>query len=50
MNPADLLPEVYRELGDLAAARLAWEPTGHRLDLAALVHDAYFKLATRADL
>ena len=44
------MPEVYRELRDLAAARLAREPAGHTLDATALVHEAYLKLAARSDL
>jgi RNA polymerase sigma factor (TIGR02999 family) len=41
---ADLLPLVYAELRDLAAARLAGERAGHTLDATALVHEAYLRL------
>ncbi len=41
---ADLLPLVYAELRQLAAARLAHEPAGHTLDATALVHEAYLRL------
>jgi ECF sigma factor len=37
----DLPPLVYDELRKLAAARIAAEKTGHTLDAAALVHEAY---------
>ena len=55
MNPAELLPQVYDELRQLAAAKLASEKPGHSLDATALVHEAYLKLggersfATRSD-
>lgn len=42
---ADLLPLVYTELRQLAAARLANERPGHTLDPTALVHEAYLRLA-----
>jgi RNA polymerase sigma factor (TIGR02999 family) len=41
---ADLLPLVYDELRQLAAARLAAKPTGQTLQPTALVHDAYVRL------
>ena len=41
---ADLLPLVYDELRQLAAARLAAERPGHTLDATALVHEAYLRL------
>jgi RNA polymerase sigma factor (TIGR02999 family) len=41
---ADLLPAVYAELRQLAAARLADERTGHTLQPTALVHEAYLRL------
>lgn len=41
---ADLLPLVYNELRELAAARMASESPGHTLDATALVHEAYFRL------
>ena len=41
---ADLLPLVYDELRQLAAARMAAEAPGHTLDATALVHEAYLRL------
>jgi RNA polymerase sigma factor (TIGR02999 family) len=41
---ADLLPVVYDELRQLAAARMASEAPGHTLDATALVHEAYLRL------
>jgi RNA polymerase sigma factor (TIGR02999 family) len=41
---ADLLPLVYDELRQLAAARLAAEAPGHSLNPTALVHEAYLRL------
>jgi RNA polymerase sigma factor (TIGR02999 family) len=41
---AGLLPAVYAELRDLAAARLAGEKAGHTLQPTALVHEAYLRL------
>jgi RNA polymerase sigma factor (TIGR02999 family) len=41
---ADLLPLVYAELRQLAAARLAAEKPGHTLQATALVHEAYLRL------
>src|SRR5689334_24467052 len=41
---ADLLPVVYDELRQLAAARLAGEAPGHTLQPTALVHEAYLRL------
>jgi RNA polymerase sigma factor (TIGR02999 family) len=41
---ADLLPLVYDELRNLAAARMATEAPGHSLDATALVHEAYLRL------
>jgi RNA polymerase sigma factor (TIGR02999 family) len=41
---AQLLPLVYDELRQLAAARLAAEPSGHTLQATALVHEAYLRL------
>ena len=46
-NPAsagELLPLVYDELRQLAAAKLAQEKPGHTLDATALVHEAYVRL------
>jgi RNA polymerase sigma factor (TIGR02999 family) len=41
---AELLPLVYDELRQLAAARLAHEQPGQTLDATALVHEAYVRL------
>src|SRR5687768_7947102 len=41
---ADLLPLVYDELRQLAAARMAAEAPGQTLDATALVHEAYLRL------
>ena len=42
---AELLPLVYQELRQLAAARMAAERADHTLDATALVHEAYLRLA-----
>lgn len=39
-----LLPQVYDELRQLAAAKLRFERAGHTLNATALVHEAYFRL------
>jgi RNA polymerase sigma factor (TIGR02999 family) len=44
-----LLPLVYEELRQLAAARLAQEAPGNTLDATALVHEAYLRLVGPAD-
>jgi RNA polymerase sigma factor (TIGR02999 family) len=45
LNAADeLLPLVYDDLRQLAAARLAHEKPGQTLQATALVHDAYIRL------
>jgi RNA polymerase sigma-70 factor (ECF subfamily) len=41
----ELLPLVYRELREIAAAYLAQEREGHTLQGTALVHEAYLRLA-----
>jgi RNA polymerase sigma factor (TIGR02999 family) len=41
---AELLPLVYDELRQLAAARMAAESPGHTLQATALVHEAYLRL------
>jgi RNA polymerase sigma factor (TIGR02999 family) len=41
---SELLPLVYAELRQLAAARLANERAGHTLQPTALVHEAYLRL------
>ena len=46
---AELLPLVYDELRQLAAAKLAGEAPGHTLQPTALVHDAYLRLVGRAE-
>jgi RNA polymerase sigma factor (TIGR02999 family) len=46
---AELLPAVYDELRNLAAARMAGEPAGHTLDATALVHEVYLRLVGPAD-
>lgn len=42
---ADLMPEVYEELRQLAAAYLRGERVEHTLQRTALVHEAYLRLA-----
>ena len=39
-----LLPLIYHELRNLAAARLAVEKPGQTLQATALVHEAYLRL------
>jgi RNA polymerase sigma factor (TIGR02999 family) len=46
---ADLLPLVYAELRNLAAARLADERPGQTLQATALVHEAYLRLVGTPD-
>lgn len=41
---SDLLPLVYDELRNLAAARMSQEAPGNTLDATALVHEAYLRL------
>src|SRR5687768_3049187 len=45
---SQLLPLVYDELRQLAAARLAHEQPGQTLEPTALVHEAYLRLADGA--
>jgi RNA polymerase sigma factor (TIGR02999 family) len=45
---ADLLPLVYEELRQLAAARMAAEAPGNTLEPTALVHEAYLRLVSPA--
>jgi len=40
----ELLPQVYAELRQLAARRMAGEPAGQTLQATALVHEAYLRL------
>jgi RNA polymerase sigma factor (TIGR02999 family) len=46
---AELLPLVYDELRQLAAARMAAEAPGNTLQPTALVHEAYLRLVGPAD-
>lgn len=46
---AELLPLVYEELRNLAAARLAGEKAGQTLQPTELVHEAYLRLVGGAD-
>ena len=46
---AELLPLVYNELRDLAAARLFHEPTGQTMQATSLVHEAYLRLVGDAE-
>lgn len=41
---AELLPLIYDELRQLAAARLRHEPAGQTLEATALVHEVYLRL------
>lgn len=43
-SAAKLLPFVYKELRQLAAAKMAGERAGHTLQATALVHEAWIKL------
>ncbi len=45
-----LWPLVYDELRALAASRFRNQPAGHTLQPTALVHEAYVRLAGRADV
>lgn len=45
----DLLPLVYDQLRQLAAARMAHEAAGHTLQPTALVHEAWLRLVGVAD-
>ena len=40
----ELLPLIYDELRNLAAARMAQESPDHTLQATALVHEAYLRL------
>ena len=44
-----LLPLVYEELRQLAAARMAQESAGHTLQPTALVHEAWVRLVSNED-
>lgn len=45
MSPEELLPLVYHELRNLAAAKIASEQPGQTLNATALVHETWLKLA-----
>lgn len=45
----ELLPLVYEELRQLAAARMSHESAGHTLQPTALVHEAWLRLVTVGD-
>jgi RNA polymerase sigma factor (TIGR02999 family) len=45
---AELMPLVYDELRQIAAAHLAQEQAGHTLQPTALVHEAYLKLVNQS--
>jgi RNA polymerase sigma factor (TIGR02999 family) len=45
----ELLPLVYAELRQLAAAKLAREQPGHTLQATALVHEAWLRIAGPGD-
>jgi RNA polymerase sigma factor (TIGR02999 family) len=45
----ELLPLVYEELRQLAAARMALESAGHTLQPTALVHEAWIRLVGDGD-
>jgi RNA polymerase sigma factor (TIGR02999 family) len=47
---SDLLPLVYDELRQLAAAKMAAENPGHTLNATALVHEAYLRLVGTAEV
>lgn len=47
---SDLLPLVYRELRELAAARLARESADQTLQPTALVHEVYLRLTKDGDV
>lgn len=47
---SDLLPLVYDELRQLAAARMVHERSDHTLQSTALVHEAYMRLVDANDL
>ena len=44
-----LLPLVYNELRNLAAARLSREKPGHLLQATGLVHEAYLRLVSASE-
>ncbi|MCX6937744.1 MAG: ECF-type sigma factor [Verrucomicrobia bacterium] len=45
LNPADLHPELYRELRWIAARRMAGQPGNHTLQPTMLVHEAWLRLS-----
>jgi RNA polymerase sigma factor (TIGR02999 family) len=48
--PSDLLPLIYDELRQLAAARMLNERSDHTLQATALVHEAYLRLVDPSDV
>src|SRR5215213_6818539 len=46
---AHLLPLVYADLRQLAAARVAGQAAGYTLDATALVHEAYLRVVGPGD-
>lgn len=44
----ELVPLVYEELRNMAAAKMAQEPAGHTLQPTALVHEAWLRLGGEA--
>ena len=48
-NASELMEEVYGELRNLAAARMAREPTGHTLQPTALVNEAWLRITKNKD-
>src|SRR6476660_6996314 len=44
----ELLPLIYAELRDLAAAKMAREQPGHTLQATALVHEAWLRLGDQS--
>ena len=47
---SDLLPLIYDELRQLAAARMINERSDHTLQATALVHEAYMRLVDSSDV
>lgn len=45
-----MFPHVYRQLRDLAHARMNREPAGHTLQTTALVHEVYLRLQNDPDV
>lgn len=49
-STTDLFPSVYRQLRDIAHAKMAREPGGHTLQTTALVHEVYLRLQNDASV